>query len=71
MSKSGQQLATIEVEMPRSLRDGASAVLKRAGMTIPAAIRLFLHEAVRQQGMPFETEPHGATDLSAGVSGRE
>ena len=43
----------LEVQVPEDLRDTTSAICARFGISLPAAIRLFLKRMVIENGLPF------------------
>lgn len=46
----------IQIRLNKKLRDEASSLFERLGMTLSEAVRTFLVQAVAEQGMPFR--PH-------------
>lgn len=51
--------ATLQVRLPRSLRDDASSVLEEMGLDLPTAVRLYLTKVAKTRRIPFalEAEP--------------
>lgn len=47
------------------LKNRATEVLAECGLNLSDAIRLFLHQVVAQQGLPFEIRAPNATTLAA------
>jgi len=50
---------TLQVRLPRALRDDASSVLNQMGLDLPTAVRLYLTKVVKTRRIPFalEAEP--------------
>jgi DNA-damage-inducible protein J len=50
---------TLQVRLPRALRDNASSVLEEMGLDIPTAVRLYLTKVAKTRCIPFalEAEP--------------
>jgi len=50
---------TLQVRLPRSLRDDASSALEQMGLDLPTAVRLYLTKVARTRRIPFalEAEP--------------
>ncbi len=50
---------TLQVRLPRSLRDDALSVLEEMGLDLPTAVRLYLTKVARTRRIPFalEAEP--------------
>jgi DNA-damage-inducible protein J len=47
------------------LKDRASEVLAACGLNLSDAIRLFLHQVVAQQGLPFDVKAPNAATIAA------
>ena len=47
------------------LKDRATEVLAACGLNLSDAIRLFLHQVVAQQGLPFEVKVPNAATIAA------
>ncbi len=47
------------------LKDRASEVLAACGLNLSDAIRLFLHQVVAQQGLPFDVKTPNAVTIAA------
>jgi DNA-damage-inducible protein J len=50
---------TLQVRLPRTLRDNASSVLEEMGLDLPTAVRLYLTKVAKTRRIPFplEAEP--------------
>jgi len=50
---------TLQVRLPRELRDKASAALEEMGLDLPTAVRLYLTKVAKTRRIPFplEAEP--------------
>ncbi len=50
---------TLQVRLPRELRDNASSVLEEMGLDLPTAVRLYLTKVAKTRRIPFplEAEP--------------
>jgi DNA-damage-inducible protein J len=50
---------TLQVRLPRALRDSASSVLEEMGLDLPTAVRLYLTKVAKTRRIPFplEAEP--------------
>ena len=50
---------TLQVRLPRELRDNASAALEEMGLDLPTAVRLYLTKVAKTRRIPFplEAEP--------------
>ena len=48
--------ATIRARVEPELKSEAEAILKEVGLSSSEAMRLFLHQIVRQRGLPFEVK---------------
>lgn len=47
-------MANLQVKLDDSLRDDAQCVAARLGIDLPSAVRMFLVQMVRQNGLPFQ-----------------
>lgn len=47
-------MANLQVKMDDSLRDDAQCVAASLGLDLPSAVRMFLVQMVRQNGLPFD-----------------
>jgi DNA-damage-inducible protein J len=50
---------TLQVRLPRALRDSASSALEEMGLDLPTAVRLYLTRVAKTRRIPFplEAEP--------------
>ena len=50
---------TLQVRLPRALRDSASSVLEEMGLDLPTAVRLYMTKVAKTRRIPFplEAEP--------------
>jgi addiction module RelB/DinJ family antitoxin len=50
---------TLQVRLPRALRDNASSALEEMGLDLPTAVRLYLTKVAKTRRIPFplEAEP--------------
>lgn len=50
---------TLQVRLPRALRDDASSALEEMGLDLPTAVRLYLTRVAKTRRIPFalEAEP--------------
>ena len=50
---------TLQVRLPRELRDNASSALEEMGLDLPTAVRLYLTRVAKTRRIPFplEAEP--------------
>ena len=50
---------TLQVRLPRALRDNASSALEEMGLDLPTAVRLYLTRVAKTRRIPFplEAEP--------------
>jgi addiction module RelB/DinJ family antitoxin len=50
---------TLQVRLPRALRDSASSALEEMGLDLPTAVRLYLTKVAKTRRIPFplEAEP--------------
>lgn len=47
-------MANLQVKLDDSLRDDAQCVAAQLGIDLPSAVRMFLVQMVRQNGLPFQ-----------------
>ena len=47
-------MANVQVKVDDHLRDSAQAVAASMGLDLPSAVRLFLTQMVRENGLPFK-----------------
>lgn len=47
-------VANLQVKLDDSLRDDAQCVAAQLGLDLPSAVRMFLVQMVRQNGLPFQ-----------------
>jgi DNA-damage-inducible protein J len=52
---------TLQVRLPRALRESASSALEEMGLDLPTAVRLYLTKVAKTRRIPFplEAEPLG------------
>jgi DNA-damage-inducible protein J len=65
--------ALIQVRLDESVKNKADALFADLGFDTPTAIRIFLNQAIRREGMPFEVakpQPNAET-LAAMLNGME
>jgi DNA-damage-inducible protein J len=60
-----RQPADVCSRIDPDLKDRASEVLAALGLNLSDAIRLFLHEIVAQDGLPFEVKTPNAATIAA------
>jgi DNA-damage-inducible protein J len=50
---------TLQVRLPRALRESAASVLEEMGLDLPTAVRLYLTKVAKTRRIPFplEAEP--------------
>jgi DNA-damage-inducible protein J len=53
---------TLQVRMPRALRDGAASVLEEMGLDLPTAVRLYLTKVAKTRRIPFALEAEPAAE---------
>jgi len=53
---------TLQVRMPRALRDGAASVLEDIGLDLPTAVRLYLTKVAKTRRIPFALEAEPAAE---------
>jgi len=46
----------INIQLESRLRDEAEAVLRKAGISLSEAVKIFLRQVVLQKGFPFEAQ---------------
>lgn len=56
---------TIRARVEPELKSEAEAILKEVGLSSSEAMRLFLHQIVRQRGLPFEVKIPNAETMAA------
>jgi len=67
------QTALIQVRVDEDMKHKADALFADLGLDTPTAIRIFLSQSIRREGMPFEVakpQPNAET-LSAMLEGME
>ncbi|MBD5641574.1 MAG: type II toxin-antitoxin system antitoxin, RelB/DinJ family [Desulfovibrio sp.] len=47
-------MANLQVKLDDSLRDDAQLVASQPGIDLPSAVRIFLAQMMRQNGLPFK-----------------
>lgn len=47
-------MANLQVKLDDSLRDDAQSVAAQLGLDLPSAVRMFLVQMLRQNGLPFQ-----------------
>ena len=47
---------TLQVRLPRALRDSASSALEEMGLDLPTAVRLYLTKVAKTRRIPFSLE---------------
>lgn len=57
------QMAYIQFRIDDELRDKAQAIAAEMGLDLTTAVRMFLHQMVRQKGLPFR--PTAEPEMSA------
>lgn len=68
-----QQGSLIQVRVDESVKNKADALFADLGFDTPTAIRIFLNQAIRREGMPFEVakpQPNAET-IAAMLNGME
>jgi DNA-damage-inducible protein J len=50
----GKEMSLIQVRLDESVKNRADALFSDLGFDTPTAIRIFLNQAIRRDGMPFE-----------------
>lgn len=53
---------TLQVRLPRALRDNASSALEEMGLDLPTAVRLYLTKVAKTRRIPFALEAEPATE---------
>lgn len=56
---------TLQVRLPRALRDDASSALEEMGLDLPTAVRLYLTRVVKTRRIPFALEAEPAAEIVA------
>ena len=54
---------TLQVRLPRKLRDNASSALEEMGLDLPTAVRLYLTKVVKTRRIPFPIEAEPAAEV--------
>ncbi len=62
---STQKSTDVRSRIEPDLKDRASEVLAACGLNLSDAIRLFLHQVVAQQGLPFDVKAPNPTTIEA------
>jgi DNA-damage-inducible protein J len=62
---STQKSTDVRSRIEPNLKDRASEVLAACGLNLSDAIRLFLHQVVAQQGLPFDVKAPNPTTIAA------
>ena len=60
-----QKSTDVRSRIEPDLKDRASKVLAACGLNLSDAIRLFLHQVVAQQGLPFDVKAPNAATIAA------
>ena len=60
-----QKSTDVRSRIEPDLKDRASEVLAACGLNLSDAIRLFLHQVVAQQGLPFDVKAPNAATIAA------
>ena len=60
-----QKSIDVRSRIEPDLKDRASEVLAACGLNLSDAIRLFLHQVVAQQGLPFDVKAPNAATIAA------
>ena len=53
---------TLQVRLPRVLRDGAASALEEMGLDLPTAVRLYLTKVAKTRRIPFALEAEPAAE---------
>ena len=56
------ETVNVTVRMERQTRDGAAKLFSELGISTTQAINMFLKQAVREQGIPFEVTARPAVE---------
>ena len=54
---------TLQVRLPRALRDSASSALEEMGLDLPTAVRLYLTKVAKTRRIPFPLEAEPAAEV--------
>ena len=57
-------MAVINVRIDNELKQQAESLFDELGLTMSSAINVFLKQAVRENGMPFELKIHEPNDVT-------
>jgi DNA-damage-inducible protein J len=66
-NREGEKMALIQVRLDENVKNEADALFSDLGLDTPTAIRIFLKQAIRRNGMPFEVakpQPNADTVLA-------
>lgn len=53
-------MTQVNIRLDDEVKANSEALFKRLGLTMSAAITLFLHQAINHQGLPFEVRDRAA-----------
>lgn len=56
-------MTQINIRIEDDVKTDSEALFKRLGLSMSAAISLFLHQAINHQGLPFEVRDRGVNRL--------
>lgn len=56
---------TLQVRLPRALRDGAASALEEMGLDLPTAVRLYLTKVAKTRRIPFALDAGPAAEAIA------
>jgi DNA-damage-inducible protein J len=56
---------TLQVRLPRTLRDNAASALEEMGLDLPTAVRLYLTKVAKTRRIPFPLEAEPAAEAVA------
>ena len=59
------ETANVTVRMERQTRDDAAKLFSKLGVSTTQAINMFLKQAVREQGIPFEVTARPAIEYDS------
>ena len=65
MASNDEMNSEIRVRISPDLKNQATAVLSQCGLTISDAVRLFLEQVVKRDGLPFEIKMPNITTIAA------
>jgi DNA-damage-inducible protein J len=54
---------TLQVRLPRALRESASSVLEEMGLDLPTAVRLYLTKVAKTRRIPFPLEAEALAEV--------